>query len=114
MFMSAAKAKLSLTAEEWESHIQAWEGTSLSKAEYCRQQGVVKDQFHYWYGKLRKDKVICADDAFVKVVSKQGIQSDSVMVEINFPSQMQFNLALPLTQLINLIKELSHATAIIR
>ena len=38
----------------WSEHISRWKGTNLSKAAYCRQNGLTKHCFHYWFHKLER------------------------------------------------------------
>ncbi len=38
----------------WSDHISRWKETSLSKAAYCRQNGLAKHCFHYWFRKLER------------------------------------------------------------
>ena len=36
----------------WEAHIQAWEKSGLTAADYCRQHNLSYDAFHYWKKKI--------------------------------------------------------------
>lgn len=38
---------------EWESHIKSWEESSLSKAEYFRQENISCYAFNYWQRRLK-------------------------------------------------------------
>jgi hypothetical protein len=38
----------------WSDHVSRWKKTNLSKAEYCRQNGLAKHRFHYWFHKLER------------------------------------------------------------
>jgi len=39
-------------ADFWQGHIEAWMKTSLSQADYCRQEHISKSRFNYWKRKL--------------------------------------------------------------
>ncbi len=41
----------------WEKHIEKWESSGLSQAEYCRQNGVNIKSFHHW--KRRAGHLCC-------------------------------------------------------
>ena len=38
----------------WSDHISRWKETNLSKAAYCRQNGLAQHCFHYWFHKLER------------------------------------------------------------
>jgi hypothetical protein len=46
-------AQATTRAEYWSDHIQRWQDSGLSKAEYCRQNHLTKHAFYYWCKKLR-------------------------------------------------------------
>lgn len=52
--------------------------------------------------------------AFVPVVAKNTYLSETITVEISFSSQVRLTLSLGENKLLDLIKELGNATAIIR
>jgi hypothetical protein len=68
-------------SEYWSDHIRRWQGSGLSKAEYCRQNHLPKHAFHYWFRKLR-----------------QAVQQEGPVVPLSFrvadlaPSQPAFVL----------------------
>ncbi len=39
-------------AQYWEGHIQAWQGTGLSQAAYCRKNDLVRHRFWYWLKRI--------------------------------------------------------------
>ncbi|MDP1993359.1 MAG: hypothetical protein Q8K00_20260 [Syntrophales bacterium] len=38
----------------WEAHIQAWEKSGLTAADYCRRHNLSYDAFHYWKKKITR------------------------------------------------------------
>jgi len=40
----------------WQSHLQAWASSGLSRAEYCRRRDLSYHAFKYWEKKLLREK----------------------------------------------------------
>ena len=40
--------------EYWSGHIGRWKESGLSKATYCRRNGLAQHCFHYWFHKLER------------------------------------------------------------
>ena len=104
----------SLSGEEWRNHCKSWLKTSLSKAEYCRQHNLSKDNFYYWCKKILSPKHDKLKSSFIPVVSKPSHFNNLVTIELNYPNQLNLSINLSQTNLANLLKELGNATAIIR
>jgi hypothetical protein len=41
--------------EWWSRHVEAWRGSGLSQAEYCRRHGLLKGTLGYWSSKLGRE-----------------------------------------------------------
>jgi uncharacterized protein YdiU (UPF0061 family) len=41
--------------KEMFAHIEQWENSGQMKAKYCRERGVSRDAFYYWYKKYLKE-----------------------------------------------------------
>ncbi|ELA9392371.1 IS66 family insertion sequence element accessory protein TnpB [Vibrio parahaemolyticus] len=40
----------------WQRHVNAWQNTDLSQAQYCRSHGLDQSQFSYWKCKFTRTK----------------------------------------------------------
>ena len=52
--MTKAKHILEQKRTFWQGHINSWEKTSMTQAEYCRQNGLSSKTFGYWKRKNAK------------------------------------------------------------
>ena len=43
---------MSLPKQTWQRHIEAWQNTDVSQAQYCRTHSLNQGQFSYWKRKL--------------------------------------------------------------
>jgi hypothetical protein len=48
----------------WEKHIEKWESSGLSQADYCRQNGVNIKSFHHW---KRRTGRLCSKPVLVEL-----------------------------------------------
>jgi len=46
------KQSSSLTAEQWQMHLTAWQSSGSAQADYCKEHGLVVHNFWYWKNKL--------------------------------------------------------------
>ena len=46
------------TQQYWVRHINSWQRSELTQADYCRQHGLAPKRFHYWKQKLELSGVI--------------------------------------------------------
>lgn len=46
------------TQQYWIRHIDSWQSSGLSQADYCRQHSLSPRRFHYWKDKLTSSGVI--------------------------------------------------------
>jgi len=60
----------------WRSHLEAWSGTGLSQAEYCRRNHLKPNRFTYWKKKLKQEnysiEFVQLPEFPVKTVSPPG------------------------------------------
>ena len=103
-----------LTAEEWESHCHAWEKTSLSKAEYCRNHELAKDSFYYRCQRIAKSKPSRTTSDFVPIVQKGSGSTEKITVTVKFPNLVCLTIMISENKLLDLIKALGNATSIVR
>lgn len=103
------------TAQEWQQHYENWQASSQSKSAYCRRHGLSLDNFYYHSRRLEKEKATKSKGrGFVEVVSQPLTTIKQVPVKIMLANQTQLSLELSECRLIDLIRELSHAAAVIR
>lgn len=48
---SVPEANLRQKRKFWHAHVEAWENSNLSQAEYCRKQGLKAHRLGYWVNK---------------------------------------------------------------
>lgn len=66
----------------WTSHVQSWERSSLSQADYCRQNNLNKNRFSSWKRKFSSSIV---NNHFIEIPKKAliPVMSDSIDIIIN-------------------------------
>lgn len=74
------------TSEQMQLVISKWQTSGLSKKEFCRQQDITYQTFHYWYKRLTS-----APAAGFTEISVQGHDSTG-RSEIVFPSGVRMIL----------------------
>ena len=66
------KTKSQMAREEkrcfWHNHIQGWRESGLNQIDYCRRQGLKRDQFTYWIGRLAQDSAAISDSSSISLV----------------------------------------------
>jgi len=70
---------------QWQSHIQAWQGSGLSQTAYCEQHDLVWSRFSYWRRKLAGESRPAG--GFAQVVRPQSTTGLSVRL----PSGLEIN-----------------------
>lgn len=68
------------TKEDMFPVIEAWQHSGLSKKSFCKQQGIIKSVFFYWYKKYREEK---EPGGFIPITVRA---SESAIVEIQYPN----------------------------
>ena len=58
----------------WHNHIQGWRESGLNQIDYCRRQGLKRDQFTYWKGRLAQDS---SSISLAPVAMKVNLQPSS-------------------------------------
>jgi len=43
---------MSISFQQWQKHIDAWQQTKLTQAQYCRSHQIDQSQFSYWKRKV--------------------------------------------------------------
>jgi hypothetical protein len=56
---------MKITAVQWRQHVESWQGSGLSQAAYCRQQGLNAKSFSRW---IRKQLLRNSGDSLTAVV----------------------------------------------
>jgi hypothetical protein len=72
----------------WFNLIEQWQSSGLSKAAFCRQQGIQQWQFHYWMKSLNKKGKTESAQGFVRV-DNQSRGSD---IRLKFRNGMEVEL----------------------
>ncbi len=114
------KANKQFTLAEQQAICEAWTKTGLSKSAFIRNNNLPWS-FFTWCNKLLPNSNDQANKDFVQIIPKeknsvlnapvQPINNIEIKIICN---AMSINLSLPRIELINLLKELSNGTAIIR
>ncbi len=104
---------------KWEKHLNEWNGTDLSQAEYCRNNGLAPSQFTYWKTKL--SKVIKPNIQLVQVPAtvfenvpeiKNPVNYDNYEMKVIISNQIQIEVksdfsAASLKRLVSTLMEIS-------
>ena len=93
-----------LKRNKWQEHIAACGLSGLSRAAYCRQEGLDLQQFSYYYArlKLEEKKTTITAPLFAQVAIKNSKEPSSETIQILFPNGLQCKLPCHLNP--NLIK----------
>jgi hypothetical protein len=60
---NSRQAELEEKRRFWKQHIEAWQSSSQTQTEYCRQHDLSYDRFVYWKRKFKRD----AKPSFIEV-----------------------------------------------
>jgi len=105
-----------LNEEERHCYYTKWKTSGLSKAAFCREEGIPVETFYYWHKCYRK--VSENKEAFSRVRIKETCREVSydygIDIGMNLSNQAQFQMRLSMQQLISLVQGLCDATSIIR
>ena len=56
-----------ISPERWLEHIDAWQQTNLTQADYCRTHGLRAKQFWYWKSKLQPENIVYCSNAALRI-----------------------------------------------
>lgn len=115
---SHSTAKKSLTEQEKQDYYRAWECSGMSKAKFCKENGLSIHDFYYWR-KLVKPKTSTEAEQFLPVTALVSPVPTSdaqniTHVEVRLPNQAQLLIKLQEHQLVPFIQELCNAVTIVR
>ena len=104
-----------LTWEEKKIICEQWKQSGKSKAQFCKEEGISFQTFWGWCNRLWPDAKLPSRPGLtpVRVIDKLPMEP-LIEVEVLISNQATLKMSLPLSSLGKLIKELYHATAIIR
>src|SRR5680860_1282095 len=80
---------------------EQWQSSGISKAAFCRQQGIVNPTFHYWIKKFRGEELPLSPPARSRGFSQIPVrpvtaaQDQQALAVISFPSGMRVELYSP-------------------
>ena len=110
------RVKRIFSQEEKQKLYAEWEASGLSKHGFCKKKDLSMSAFSLWCKKIAvNDFNTLVKKAWVPVVSKNtGSDKDTISVDIKFPNDMRFTTSLDLPRFLSMLKELSHAFAVVR
>ena len=73
----------------WSKMIEQWQSSGLSKAAFCRQEGIPQWQFHYWMRSLKANDKKESAQGFVRVTN----QSSEKDIKLRFKNGIEVELA---------------------
>ena len=83
-----------IRTEQWRQIVLEANGTSLTKKEFCRQNGIKEKQFYYWQRKIRRqdaarflEEASLAQAKTSPVVSSCSSSSSFVALELSTPEE---------------------------
>lgn len=105
-----------LTDEERRRYYGTWKSSGLSKAEFCREQGIPIETFHYWHKCYRKTEAHTGgfSQVHLKQVSTEISYEKGIELGMRLSNQTQFQMTLSIQQLITLVRGICDAASVIR
>ena len=87
------KSRKRLTQAQWKAHIEAWQQSGGTQADYCRKHGLTDKVFSLWKRRFQRENVIDASDP----TRSKPKATDFVPIKVvsQSPSQDQILLRLP-------------------
>lgn len=108
----------SLTKLEWRQHYLSWQKSMQTKSAYCRAHELKIENFYYWCKQFqtKESEDSSTESEFIAVTLKNDIHKSEAQVPVvlRLPNHAELMLHFLPSQLVPFIKELCHATAIIR
>lgn len=102
------------STQEKRNYYTAWQNAGMSKAQFCKEQGLSIDHFHYWCSQFKK-QIMIPPKQFVPIVAKASmVIAEKISVEMRLPNQVQLLIPINHNQLISFIQELCCAITVIR
>ena len=103
----------------WGNHYQTWGSSNLNKINYCKQHGLSPWLFYNWCKRFRDEEPnvpIIRENPFIAIEQNSNdFESDGrIRVELCLSGQGVLRFQISVMQLVHLVKELSHATSVIR
>src|SRR3990167_6589164 len=108
--------KKTISEQEKRDYYRAWEGSGMHKSKFCKEHGLIVDEFYRWH-KLFRKKPPGEQKQFSPVIVKNAspnLQQNMAQLEIQLPNQAKLFIALRENQLVSFIQELCHAVKIYR
>lgn len=106
------QTKRRFNLQEKQDYCAAWEKTELKQVEFCKANGISCSALKRWCHEFKQEANNFAPVMVTEHSSPK--QEERIPVEIRLANQLQIGMAVQAHQLIFLIQELQHATAIIR
>ena len=105
--------------EYWKHHYQTWGSSNLNKLNYCKEHGLSPGLFYNWCKRFRDEEPRMStikENPFIAIEqSNNNFESDErIRMELCLTGQGVLRFQISVTQLVHFIKELSHATTVIR
>jgi hypothetical protein len=109
-------SQTSFRAKEWRDCCLTWKKSSLSKAQFCKAQGLDVKKFYYWCRRFCPENNEAAPTHFVPIVSQEESMDKNTCISLVLllPNQTQLTFQVAEERLVALVKELSDAAAVIR
>jgi len=96
------KSRKRLTQAQWKAHIEAWQQSGGTQADYCRKQGLTDKVFSLWKRRLQRENLVdaprpsrskptAADFVPIKVVAQSPAQD---LILIRLPNGIELQLAI--------------------
>ena len=81
-------------AEFWKRHVEAWSGSGLTQAAYCRTHGLPRKSFYRWRGIAKKASTLRRSNASLTLVPVRTAAEVKVgTVRIHSPGGWQVELS---------------------
>jgi hypothetical protein len=83
----------------WQRHVEAWRGSGLSQADYCRQQNLNRKTFSLWTRRVQEDLSMSKDDSPLELISvqvtpsAQAVTAETSPILLRFPHGAQLELS---------------------
>lgn len=105
-----------LTDLERRRFYSEWSQSGLSKTRFCKEQRIPVETFYYWHRRYRQGASFKEGFSLLQVkrTKTESTYEQGVEIGMRLPSQVQLQMKVSMAQLIELIRGLSDAAAVIR
>jgi hypothetical protein len=75
--------------DKWGEIYRAWKKSSMSKARFCKERGLVVDHFYYWSRRFETQNRVSSPSGFIPIVSPKAKVDEEklILLELQLPNR---------------------------